>query len=280
MSNQHPLNITHVNAFSDNYIWMLQRPQNDTSGNKQLVIVDPGQSEPALSYIEQHQLEPVAILITHQHYDHTGGVAKIVEQYPNIEVIGPGRSCSEKRLSIDLLIPDLFTRTVSEGDVVTIDALDISFEVIEIPGHTLDHLAYIGEGLVFCGDTLFAAGCGRLFSGTAEMMSKSLGRLGQLPAKTLMYCTHEYTVDNLGFAKWVEPENSDILQRDSREMERQEKGQPTVPTSVELELKTNPFMRLNDPQVRQAAENYAGKALTQDWQVFAALREWKDTKYD
>lgn len=269
------LTITPVKAYSDNYIWVLQK-----ENHPQVVVIDPGQSQPVLDYLEQQQLEPLAILVTHQHYDHTGGVAELLQHFPHLHVIGPYLNPSEKPLSIDLPIEKLFTWTVGEGDTVFIRELDLKLDVIAIPGHTLDHLAYIGDGIAFCGDTLFAAGCGRLFSGTAEMMTASLQRLAALPADTRLYCTHEYTVDNLGFAKWVEPENGDILERDEIELGKQQQGIVTLPTTVALESKTNPFIRLQQPAVKQAAETFAGQALQQDWQVFAALREWKDTKYD
>ncbi len=269
------LTITPVKAYSDNYIWILRK-----DSQPEVVVIDPGQSQPVLDYLEEQQLQPLAILITHQHYDHTGGVAELLQHYPHLHVIGPYLAPSEKALNIDLPIPKLFTWTVGEGDTVFIRELDLKLDVIAIPGHTLDHLAYIGDGIAFCGDTLFAAGCGRLFSGTAEMMSTSLQRLARLPADMRLYPTHEYTVDNLGFAKWVEPQNEDILQRDEIELEKQQQGIVTLPTTVELECKTNPFIRVQQPAVKQAAEAFAGEALAEDWQVFAALREWKDSKYD
>ena len=269
------LNITPVRALSDNYVWILQR-----DNQQQVVIIDPSESKPVLQYLNDNQLTPVAILITHQHYDHTGGVQGILDEFPYLSVIGPAIKPSKEPLRIDLPIPRLITFTVGEGDAVFIPGTDYKFEVIAIPGHTLDHLAYITEGAVFCGDTLFAGGCGRLFSGTAQMMTKSLSRLASLPAETKMYCSHEYTVDNLGFAKWVEPDSKEIIERDEMEMARQEKGEVTLPTTVALELSTNPFLRFQQEEVKTAAENYAGKSLTEDWEVFAALREWKDTKYD
>jgi len=269
------LTITPIHALSDNYIWALQR-----NGSPHLVLVDPGQAAPVIKYVEENNCQPLAILITHQHYDHTGGVATLLKKYPGCLLIGPDRDPSDIKLSIDLPVAQLFTRKVKAGDVVNLPELDIQFEVMAIPGHTLDHLAFYGEGLVFCGDLLFGAGCGRIFSGTPQQFADSLDLLMTLPQETLMYCAHEYTVDNLGFAKWVEPASSDIIARDELEMARQEKGQPTVPTRVGLELKTNPFVRLQQPQVKQAAEKFAGHALNENWQVFAALREWKDTQYD
>jgi len=269
------LTVTPIHALSDNYIWALQR-----SGSPQLVVVDPGQAQPVIDYVEENHCQPVAILITHQHYDHTGGVAALLKKYPECQLIGPHRDPSDIKLSIDLPVAELFTRKVQEGDVVELPELDLQFEVMAIPGHTLDHLAFYGEGRVFCGDLLFGAGCGRIFSGSAQQFADSLERLMALPRETLMYCAHEYTVDNLGFAKWVEPASSDIIARDKQEMLKQEKGQPTIPTRVGLELKTNPFVRLQHPQVLQAAEKFAGHNLNENWQVFAALREWKDSQYD
>lgn len=269
------LNITPVCALSDNYVWILQN-----EGSHQVVAVDPGESAPVLKYLAENKLTLAAILITHQHYDHTGGVAELLKAYPYIPVIGPAIAPSKVKLDIDLAIPEFITYTVGEGDTVFLPELATKFDVLSIPGHTLDHLAYVGEGIVFCGDTMFAAGCGRLFSGTPQMMTQSLAKLASLPSDTKMYCTHEYTVDNMGFAKWVEPESEQVLARDERETERQDEGEVTVPSTLELELNTNPFMRLQQPQVKQAAEAFAGKDLNEDWEVFAALREWKDTKYD
>lgn len=269
------LNITPINAFSDNYIWALQ-----IGGQPQIVLVDPGQVEPVVRYLDEHNLKPVAILITHQHYDHTGGVSDLLDLYPNMSVIGPYKAPSEKKLDIDLLIPDLITYTVDEGDTVFLPEIEMKFDVISIPGHTLDHLAYVAEGIVFCGDTVFGAGCGRLFSGTPQMMAASIKKLAALPSDTKIYCSHEYTVDNLGFAKWVEPENKNIIDREVVEIARQDAGEVTLPSSVKLERQSNPFMRLREPEVKQAAEKYAGCELEEDWQVFAALREWKDKEYD
>ncbi len=269
------LNITPIPAFSDNYIWMLRSGQAT-----EVVLVDPGDERRILAFLEQEALTPVAILITHQHYDHTGGVAALVKAFPEVRVICPDSIVSKTPLRIDLPVPEFITDAVSDGDKVQIPELNMSFEVIGIPGHTLDHVAYYGGGVVFCGDTVFGCGCGRLFSGTAEQMSASMKKLSALPKETNMYCAHEYTLDNIGFAKWVEPDNADILKRDEEELTKQERGMPTLPSTLGQELRTNPFMRFDIPAVIQAAENYAGKKLGTDAEVFAAIREWKDKEYD
>ena len=269
------LNIKPIPAFSDNYIWMLQK-----DNSRQVVLVDPGDERKITTFLEDESLQPIAILITHQHYDHTGGVAKLVKQFPRVKVICPDAIVSKPPLSIDLPIAELITHPVMDGDSIEICELDIRFEVMAIPGHTLDHVAYFGEGLLFCGDTIFGCGCGRIFSGTAEQMTESMRRMSALPAETKVYCAHEYTVDNIGFAKWVEPENQDLLARDKEDLARQENGMPTLPSTLAMELKTNPFMRYNLPQVKLAAEKYAQKDLHTDAEVFAAIRKWKDTEYD
>ena len=269
------LEITPIPAFSDNYIWMLKRPDSP-----RVALIDPGDEKAIMAYLQKHKLQAIAILITHQHYDHTGGVAALVKAFPGIEIICPNREPSEIALSIDLPIQDLITTPAEDGSQIQIEELDISFNVMSIPGHTLDHVAYYGEGAVFCGDTIFGCGCGFLFSGTAEQMAASMNKLAALPGQTRMYCAHEYTLDNIGFAKWVEPDNPAILQRDKIEMEKQLKGLPTMPSTIELELKTNPFMRFKEPVVIQAAEKYAGHKLNTDGEVFAAIREWKNKQYD
>jgi hydroxyacylglutathione hydrolase len=269
------INIKPIPAFSDNYIWILQK-----DNNKQVVLVDPGDERKILSFFEENPLELIAILITHQHYDHTGGVAKLLKKFPQVKIFCPDKIVSISPLPIDLPIAELITHPVTGGDSIEITELGINFDVIDIPGHTLDHVAYFGEGLLFCGDTIFGCGCGRLFSGTAEQMAESMTRLSALPAETKMYCAHEYTVDSIGFAKWVEPDNQHIINRDKEDFAKQEKGLPTIPSTLGLELKTNPFMRFGVTSVIAAAEKFAGKKLLSDGEVFGAIREWKDTKYD
>ena len=269
------INIKPIPAFSDNYIWMLQKDDD-----KNVVLVDPGDEQTIMSFFDANSLQLVAILITHQHYDHTGGVAKLVERFPGLKVFCPNKIVSEIPLSIDLPIADLITHPVQDGDTIEITELGIQFQVIEIPGHTLDHVAYFGESSLFCGDTIFGCGCGRLFSGSAKQMAASMMRLSALPAYTKMYCAHEYTVDSIGFAKWVEPDNQDIISRDKEDFAKQEKGVPTIPSTLEMELKTNPFMRFDVDAVIKAAEKFAGRKLLNDGEVFAAIREWKDSEYD
>ena len=268
--------IRSIPGFSDNYIWMLL-----PEGSSQAVVVDPGDGSRLMPLLESESIDLVAVLITHQHIDHVGAVAKLVERYPGLEVYGPKQSVvSNTRFGPERPIPDLITQPLIEGDRIKIEPLELSFQVLTVPGHTLDHIAYYGEGLLFCGDTLFGCGCGRIMGGNKQLFEASLSKIASLPPETLLYCAHEYTLDNIGFARWVEPDNPDLLQRDEADMAKQEKGIPTVPASLELELKTNPFLRYKIPAVRQATENYTGAKLATDADVFGAIRAWKDREYD
>ena len=260
------LNITAIPALSDNYIWLLQR-----TGSKSVVIVDPGETRRILRLIDEQGLEPVALLITHHHADHTGGIAELLQRFPVMSVYGPTNEVVRG-----------ITHQLKQDDRITIDALDVSFEVLDVPGHTRGHIAFYSEveKVLFCGDTVFGCGCGRLFEGSAEQMTESFKKIMALPPQTKMYCGHEYTLDNIGFARWVEPNNTDLLQRDDDDMARQEQGFPTVPFTLEMELKTNPFLRFREPVVIQAAEQFSEKKLNSDAEVFGAIRRWKDTEYD
>lgn len=253
-----------VRAFADNYIWMIL---NDTRSH--CAIVDPGDAQPVITWLEREGVEPAFILITHHHGDHVGGIKNLLARYPALEVYGPS---SER-------IPAI-TRSLVEGDVVHLEGLGVEFQVLDVPGHTAGHIAYLGEGALFCGDTLFAGGCGRVFDGTFQQLCASLKKIRALPEDTLVYCAHEYTLDNLGFAQWVEPENPDLLARDDADMKRQEKGIPTVPSRLSLEKATNPFLRFDVPAVIQRAEEQVGRSLVDDCAVFTALRQWKDSAYD
>ncbi|WP_428609612.1 hydroxyacylglutathione hydrolase [Sedimenticola sp.] len=258
------LEVTPVKAFKDNFIWMLHNPGSETA-----VAVDPGESEPVLSWLEQQGLRLSAILITHKHIDHTGGVMDLQFAYPKVAVLGPAK---EPIRGIKVRL--------NEGDQPDIPGLDAHFTVLEVPGHTEGHIAYYGEGLLFCGDTLFSAGCGGIFGGTHEQMHDSLQRIAALPADTLVYCAHEYTLANLGFAKWVEPDSPAIQQREQEAQAQLQQGDNTVPSRLQTELDTNPFLRVAQPAVLAAAERYVGHSLAQGAEVFSAIRRWKDREYD
>jgi hydroxyacylglutathione hydrolase len=258
-----------VSAFSDNYIWLItnQTPQADNPACA--AIVDPGDASPVLDALEASQLQPSAILITHHHADHVGGIAGILEHYPNTPVYGPASE----------FIPHI-TKALKEGDVVELPEIGLRFDVMDIPGHTAGHIAYYGEGSLFCGDTLFANGCGRVFDGSLSDLHTSLRRIAELPVETLIYCAHEYTLDNIGFAKWVEPDNQDLLDRQEASWALIDQGKATVPSTLELEFKTNPFLRTHLPEVIARAEEIAGRETQTSEDVFAVLRVWKDTEYD
>jgi len=245
-----------IEAFSDNYIWLLSR-------GCQAFVVDPGDADPVLARLKRDSLELLGILITHHHFDHVGGVEQLVEK-TGCQVWGPNNSNMP-----------FITRVVAEGDPVTV--LERQFSVMEIPGHTLDHIAYVGEGAVFCGDTLFAGGCGRVFEGTLPMMRQSLARLRDLPAETRVYCAHEYTLANFAFAQTVAPEDLAILSRSKECEQLRAQGLPTVPTSIDKERLSNPFMRWDDPAIVEALVKHGRDIPAQEDSVFAELRQWKDT---
>jgi len=250
------LTVEPIQAFTDNYIWLLH---DGTSA----AVVDPGDPEPVLATLAERQLELRDILVTHHHFDHTGGL-EVLKEATGCCVWGPINS---KITAVD--------RRVSEADIVTV--LDTDFSILEVPGHTLDHIAYVAEGMAFCGDTLFAGGCGRVFEGTFPMMRRSLSKLRQLPPDTRIYCAHEYTLANLSFAIAADPDNDTLKSRVTRCEALRRKGEPTVPSLLADELATNPFLRWDAPAlIRNLAglnrlEGQGGDA------VFTGLRQWKDT---
>ncbi len=258
------LEITPISAFDDNYIWLLRRP-----GVKRVAVVDPGDEEPLLELLRREGLELEAILLTHKHGDHTGGVRELAAEYPEVTVFGP----ANEEISV-------VTKKLHDGESIHLAGLDLSLSTMELPGHTEGHLAYLADGALFCGDTLFACGCGRVFSGTHEQLYDSLQRIAALPAGTLLYCAHEYTLDNIGFAKWVEPDNQALLQREVDAQGQRARGEPTVPSTLQLELDTNPFMRCGESGVIAAAERYIGNSLHSGAEIFRAIRNWKDREYD
>jgi hydroxyacylglutathione hydrolase len=252
--------ITPITAFSDNYIWLLRQP-----GGTRVALVDPGDAAPVLHYLDVHKTVPVALLITHHHRDHTGGIAELCERF-DLPVYGPANESIEG-----------VTHPLDEGMRIELPEIGLEFTAMATPGHTRGHLCYTGHGALFCGDTLFTAGCGRLFEGTPEQMHASLSRLAALAPDTQVYCAHEYTADNLKFALVVEPDNPDIRARIEHTARLRADGQPSVPSKLSLELQTNPFLRSQVPAVIAAAEHFCGHRLATGAEVFACLRHWKDT---
>ena len=253
-----------IPAFEDNYIWLLQEADGQGAA-----VVDPGDSEPVIERLRADGTALRAILITHHHGDHTGGIRDLLGEWPDAVVSAP----ADRRIRGA-------TRTVGEGDRVSMPGLAARFDVIEVPGHTSTHIAYLGADMLFCGDTLFAAGCGRVFDGTFAHLAASLRRIAALPPQTLCYCAHEYTMANLGFAAWVEPHSQALAERTAAARALRERGLPTVPSLLSLELATNPFLRTAEPDVIAAAETFGGAGLPDETAVFTALRQWKDACYD
>lgn len=263
-------------AFKDNYIWVLQ---NDSLG--EVIAVAPGDAQPVLDYLARENLKLVALLITHHHGDHTGGIARLCEAYPAVRIYGSPQE------NIPLL-----NAPVTQDDRIHVPGWESqigSIVVMETPGHTHHHLAYLVQsahaqdhGVLFCGDTLFSAGCGRLFEGTPAQMQASLARLRNLSRGLLIYCAHEYTERNLEFALKVEPENQDIANYAHHVQQRRASNQPTLPTTLQMECAINPFLRWDVPTVQQAAARYLGLPLNtfmenrDDVAVFAAIRAWRN----
>jgi hydroxyacylglutathione hydrolase len=253
------LRIHTVPAFQDNYFWLFH-----AEGERDAWIVDPGDAEPVERALAEHDLRLAGIVVTHHHFDHTGGVSQLAAAH-GASVTGPD---SEKI--------DGVSDVVREGDAVTFAG--VRFEVLEVPGHTLDHIAYHAPeaGVLFCGDTLFAGGCGRLFEGTPAQMHGSLSKLAALPPETRVYCAHEYTLANLAFAERVEPESRELAERIAEARALRDAGRPTVPSTIALEHATNPFLRVAEPSVVEAAREHAGAPLEGPESVLAEVRRWKD----
>lgn len=254
--------MTPLPAFADNYIWLLEHQQ-------QVLAVDPGDAQVVLDWLDQHPgLQLQAILVTHHHSDHTGGLQELVKR-TGAQVYGPALE----------MLPVLH-QPLSQGDSVAWGPL--CWQVLEVPGHTAGHLAYWAtiDGqtpLLFCGDTLFSGGCGRLFEGTPAQMLDSLDRLSQLPAETRVCCAHEYTLSNLRFARCVEPDNPSLKAYEAQCQAWRQAGHPTLPARLGTELQINPFLRSRDPAVRARLALQAGMAVHDDAQAFALLRQWKNT---
>ena len=252
------IEIKAIPAFSDNYIWLL------STGGNSCAVVDPGDAQVVLDYLDQHELELKVILLTHHHDDHIGGMKRL-QEHSGAVVYGP----HDDRISGQ-------SQCFGEGEMVSLPQLDLEFRVIEVPGHTASHIAFYGHGCLFCGDTLFSVGCGRLFEGSAQQMHESLNKLAALPAETLVYCAHEYTQSNCNFARLVEPDNT-ILKRRSLEVEAARlAGRITIPSTLEEELAVNPFLRCEQETVVAAAQKRRAGTLP-GAETLAIIRAWKDS---
>jgi hydroxyacylglutathione hydrolase len=256
------LDITAVPALRDNYIWIVH-------DGLSAIVVDPGEAAPALEFLAARGLQPVAILCTHRHADHTGGIAELRGVY-NVPVYGR-RHAGNQRIAGNPHI----THDLHEGDRLAFDAPAIAFGILELPGHLEDHIAFVAPGILFCGDVMFGAGCGRNFEGTMAQLHHSLQRLAALPGDTRVYSAHEYTEANLRFALACEPNNPDLQQRIDDTRKLRAEGRPSLPSTIALEKATNPFLRCTSPEIIRTLQR-RGLADTRELAVFTALREWRN----
>ena len=253
------VNVLTIKAFDDNYIWLIKDSQS-----AHCIVVDPGDAHPVLEILEAQQLIVDAVLLTHHHHDHVGGVETLLSaQDENIKVYSKNRLFSQSQL-------------VKEGQTLTFFENRFSLKVMELPGHTLDHLAYYNESLLFCGDTLFSGGCGRVFEGTHEQMFAALTRLAALADTTQVYCAHEYTQSNLIFALQLEPENKELLNYIQLVGKKRQQGLTTIPTTIGLEKQINPFLRCQQRSLVDALQKQLAQPLTSPAACFRALRLYKD----
>lgn len=257
------LTIFPIKAFNDNYIWVLKKGSN-------CFIIDPGMASPVLDFLETTNSKLLGILITHHHFDHIGGVKELMD---NSSCIAYG--IHDKKANFEFI-------PVLHGQIILLPIFEIQFRILEIPGHTLDHIAFFTDNIpnqppiLFCGDTLFAGGCGRLFEGTYQQFYNSLMSLAKLPDNTQVFCAHEYTETNLRFAATVEPDNQDLQNHIQAIKQLRLAGQPSIPTSLAMEKLTNPFLRCEQPGVIDYAERFVGHSLSDPSEVFAAIRQAKD----
>jgi hydroxyacylglutathione hydrolase len=255
-----PLNITPIPFARDNYIWMLD-------DGHYAVLVDPGEAGPALAVLEQRSLTPAAILLTHHHADHTGGVAAIAARFAHapLPVYGPAKEAIAG-----------VTHPLAGDDSVSIPALGLDFLVLDVAAHTRGHVAYLCQEKLFCGDALFSAGCGRLFEGTPADLLRALDRLARLPPATQVYCAHEYTLANLAFARAAEPDNAERKRYAAQCAARRAQREPTLPSTIAIERAINPFLRCDEKSVRHALIAHTGIHLPDRLACLTALRAWKD----
>ncbi len=258
------MKVSMIKAFSDNYIWAIS-----SNLGHNMALVDPGDANVCIEFIEQQKLQLSSILITHHHADHVGGIKKLVDyckskQWP-LPIYGPE---SENIPHCDVAL--------SESAKVELTDLGLEFDVIDLPGHTSGHIAYVSQDSLFCGDTLFSGGCGRLFEGTPSQMLCSLEKLSALPERTQVYCAHEYTQANLNFALSVEPDNTELVDYYNQVIQKREQDIATIPTSIMLEKKINPFLRCNEPSLMTSAAEFSGDKVNDKLQTFTIIRAWKD----
>ena len=257
------MNIIQIPTFTDNYVWLMHEFNNDSS-----VVVDPGESEPVIEALNANNLKLSDILLTHHHHDHIGGVKKLKQIYPAANIYGPK----------DIRVPT--TIVVKDNQIIRLDSIDEEFRVMDVRGHTSSHIAYYFKDKLFCGDTLFSCGCGRLFEGTYNDMHKALIKIRNLPKETIVYCAHEYTLDNIGFAKIVDPKNLDLLKREKEVKDLLKNGFYTIPSALKNELKVNPFLRFDEKDIKNSVQNHFNIKISSDAEVFKYIRQWKDNEYD
>lgn len=251
-------NVFAIPAFNDNYIWCIH-------DNEYACVVDPGDVKPVMRALKEKGLKLTGILVTHHHHDHTGGIQELLETYPEITVYGP----------VNPKIKEIHKR-LSQGDCIKITRPEIELKILETPGHTMDHIVFYNQNLVFCGDTLFSAGCGRMFEGTPDVFYQSLQKLAALPEQTKVYCTHEYTLANLAFAIHVDSSNATLHEYFDWAKKQRQQNQITLPSSIETQKKINPFLRCDDPNIKQNIEKIMNLSTQSEIEVFAALRKCKD----
>lgn len=250
-----------LRALTDNYIWLLADAQEGLAW-----VVDPGDAQVVIAHLEKFALELEGILLTHHHFDHSGGIAELLDYNKNITVCG------------SLASPDPYINFPIKKDEQTFYIFDESCRAFKIPGHTHDHMAYYLNQALFCGDTLFSAGCGKIFEGTTTEMFNSLQKIASLPEDTLIYCGHEYTLNNLKFAKIVDPNNQELLQKLTTVIAIRENDGCTLPSVLKEEKRINPFLRCDQPEIKISVSAYVGKKLNDPEEVFSYLRKWKNNQ--